>query len=98
VTELAPVPVTELAEPILTPADADVKSIQLLPADAPTEKPAAAEPPVINIVTKPTVTFSTNHVLFDSEVLEENGIEDIPFADEALPPSEEMPMEFDEEL
>jgi len=97
-TEPAPAPVTEPAEPILTPADADVKSIQLLPADAPTEKPAAVEPPVINIVTKPTVTFSTNHVLFDSEVLEENGIEDIPFADEALPPSEEMPMEFDEEL
>jgi hypothetical protein len=55
---------------------------------------------VINIVTKPQVTFSTNHVLFDSDVLEENGIQDIPFMDEALSleASEEMPMEFDEEL
>ena len=61
--------------------------------------PPVEEKQVINIVTKPTVTFSTNHVLFDSDVLEENGIEDIPFADDSqLEPSDEMPMEFDEEL
>jgi len=73
------------------------------PAQAPVEAEApgpAAASPVINIVTKPQVTFSTNHVLFDSDILEENGIQDIPFADEALSlePSDEMPMEFDEEL
>jgi len=55
---------------------------------------------IIKIDTKPTVTFSTNHVLFDSNTLEENGLQDIPFADEEpfMETSEEMPMEFDEEL
>ena len=72
-------------------------------AVVPAEAPVPVEAPVmqvINIETKPQVSFSTNHVLFDSDVLEENGIQDIPFADEAasLEPSEEMAMEFDEEL
>jgi hypothetical protein len=82
-----------------------VSVLELVKVDAPVAevtppKAQVEEKQVINIVTKPTVTFSTNHVLFDSEVLEENGIEDIPFADESLSlePSEEMPMEFDEEL
>ena len=70
------------------------------PEPEPTAEPAKKEV-VIQIDTKPNVTFSTNHVLFDSNTLEENGIQDIPFADEEIPmfePMEEMPMEFDEEL
>ena len=86
--EQTPVPVEETPVPIEAPAP------------VPSEAPATDIRQVINIETKPQVTFSTNHVLFDSDVLEENGIQDIPFADEAasLEPSEEMPMEFDEEL
>jgi hypothetical protein len=67
----------------------------------PTEVEKEDRPPVsvINIDTKPSVTFSNSHVLFDSDVLEENGIQDIPFADEnTFEASEEMPMEFDEVL
>ena len=47
------------------------------------------------------MTFSNSHVLFDSDVLEENGIQDIPFADESLTfeeTDENFPMEFDETL
>ena len=63
------------------------------------EKPT---PKIINIDTKPSVTFSNSHVLFDSNTLEENGIQDIPFADEDITYFEEsdelLPMEFDETL
>jgi hypothetical protein len=87
-----------VAAPVTAPVEEVAPILNLVKIDAPA--PVAEEKQVINIVTKPTVTFSTNHVLFDSEVLEENGIEDIPFADESLSlePSDEMPMEFDEEL
>ena len=94
----APVTAPVTAAPVTAPVEEVAPILNLVKIDAPA--PVAEEKQVINIVTKPTVTFSTNHVLFDSEVLEENGIEDIPFADESLSlePSEEMPMEFDEEL
>jgi len=99
--ETAPVNAPETAAAPVTvtaPVEEVAPILNLVKIDAPA--PVAEEKQVINIVTKPTVTFSTNHVLFDSEVLEENGIEDIPFADESLSlePSDEMPMEFDEEL
>ena len=77
--------------------EATVPTVAVVPTGG---EPTVDRTPVINIVTKPQVTFSTNHVLFDSDVLEENGIQDIPFADEvpSLEASDEMPMEFDEEL
>ena len=103
-------PVTE-APPEVTEAVTEVKEVTV-PVTAPLEvTEAPLEPPVeeavakekvnvIHIETKPTVTFSTNHVLFDSNTLEENGLQDIPFADEPsfTESSEELPMDFDEEL
>jgi hypothetical protein len=83
-----------------TAAEADVVPLTLETVTEPTKSVADPEVNIIKIETKPTVTFSTNHVLFDSNTLEENGIQDIPFADEEpfMETSEEMPMEFDEEL
>ena len=45
------------------------------------EVPATAEAPTIIIDTKPSVSFSQEHVFFDSNTLEENEIHDIPFAE-----------------
>jgi len=83
-----------------TAAEAEVVPLTLETVTEPTKSVADPEVNIIKIETKPTVTFSTNHVLFDSNTLEENGIQDIPFADEEsfMETSEEMPMEFDEEL
>lgn len=100
-----PVAVAAVAEeekPVPQPAAAAAEVIPLA-LEKVTEPPKKVADPEVNIIkidTKPTVTFSTNHVLFDSNTLEENGIQDIPFADEEpfMETSEEMPMEFDEEL
>jgi hypothetical protein len=83
---------------VLAPAKAPEAAEAAKPAEP--AKPAEEKVNVIHIETKPTVTFSTNHVLFDSDVLEENGLQDIPFADEPsfTESSEELPMDFDEEL
>ena len=40
------------------------------------------EQPVIQIDTKPSVSFSNDHVFFDSNSLEANEIQDIPFLDD----------------
>ena len=99
-----PVAVAAVAEeekPVPQPAAAaEVIPLALETVTEPPKKVADPEVNIIKIDTKPTVTFSTNHVLFDSNTLEENGIQDIPFADEEpfMETSEEMPMEFDEEL
>lgn len=92
------VPMEAPVEAVVEAAPVPVESAEAPVQEAPA--PPADIPRVIKIETKPQVSFSTNHVLFDSDVLEENGIQDIPFADEAasLEPSDEMPMEFDEEL
>jgi hypothetical protein len=47
---------------------------------APTDA-SAPEQPTIVIDTKPSVSFSQEHVFFDSNTLEENEIHDIPFAE-----------------
>ena len=61
------------------------------PAPAP-----AASPPMIYIDTKPSVTFSQEHVMFDSNSLEANEIQDIPFAEaENRPPEEDEEEEID---
>jgi outer membrane biosynthesis protein TonB len=95
--------VVEVKEPAVEAKESETRLV-LAPAKAPEPaepaKPAEEKVNVIHIETKPTVTFSTNHVLFDSDVLEENGLQDIPFADEPsfTESSEELPMDFDEEL
>lgn len=91
----APEPIT-VHEPV-APEPVAVQAPE--PIAAP--EPVAVQAPVINIETKPRVTFSNSHVMFDSDVLEENGIQDIPFADESLifeETDENFPMEFDEAL
>ena len=47
---------------------------------APTDAPAPEQPTIV-IDTKPSVSFSQEHVFFDSNTLEENEIHDIPFAE-----------------
>ena len=91
--------VTEVKE-VTVPVTAPLEVTEA-PLEPPVEEAVAKEKVnVIHIETKPTVTFSTNHVLFDSNTLEENGLQDIPFADEPsfTESSEELPMDFDEEL
>jgi hypothetical protein len=101
----APTPVepTPLAPTPVEPTPVAPTPVEPTPVEAPTALQLPASEPIVNIIkieTKPTVTFSTNHVLFDSENLEENGLQDIPFAEEELPftQGEEMPVEFDEML
>ena len=68
---------------------------------------AQAQPqaPMIYIDTKPSVSFSNEHVMFDSDNLENNEIQDIPFAgeedeedaiDSVLIMDEVLPMDSDE--
>jgi len=66
--------------------------------------------PTIYIDTKPSVTFSQEHIMFDSDNLENNEIHDIPFAEAELRMDDDteiesveisddvLPMEADEEL
>ena len=57
----------------------DEKPVEEKPSE---EKPANETPsPMIYIDTKPSVTFSNEHVMFDSDNLENNEIQDIPFAE-----------------
>jgi len=60
---------------------------------------------MIYIDTKPSVSFSNEHVMFDSDNLENNEIQDIPFAgeedeedaiDSVLIMDEVLPMDSDE--
>uniref|UniRef100_A0A6C0KKZ3 Uncharacterized protein n=1 Tax=viral metagenome TaxID=1070528 RepID=A0A6C0KKZ3_9ZZZZ len=44
----------------------------------------SSQPPMIFIDTKPSVTFSQGHVMFDSNSLEANEIHDLPFAEAEL--------------
>jgi hypothetical protein len=68
---------------------------------------AQAQAPMIYIDTKPSVSFSNEHVMFDSDNLENNEIQDIPFAgeedeedaiDSVLIMDEVLPMDSDEVL
>ena len=71
------------------------------------DTPIQAQSPMIYIDTKPSVTFSQEHVMFDSENLENNEIQDIPFSeaenryedeeiDSVLIMDEILPMDSDE--
>ena len=79
----------------------------------PEQKPLTQTQPTIYIDTKPSVTFSQEHIMFDSDTLENNEIHDIPFAEAELRVDEEdeeddiesvkisdefLPMEADEIL
>jgi hypothetical protein len=96
-TESAPEPATESApEPATESAP-----------EAVTQPAQPAQAPMIYIDTKPSVTFSNEHVMFDSDNLENNEIQDIPFAgeeddddaiDSVLIMDEVLPMDSDEVL
>jgi hypothetical protein len=49
-----------------------------------TKGQATKDQPTIYIDTKPSVTFSQEHIMFDSDTLENNEIHDIPFAEAEL--------------
>jgi hypothetical protein len=94
-SESAPEPATESApEAVTQPAQ-------------PAQGAQPAQAPMIYIDTKPSVTFSNEHVMFDSDNLENNEIQDIPFAgeeddddaiDSVLIMDEVLPMDSDEVL
>ena len=103
-------PIKEEKKVILEPkveVEAEVNSGT--PPTQPTE-PTQPTQPTIYIDTKPSVTFSQEHIMFDSDNLENNEIHDIPFAEaelrmdddteiESVEISEDvLPMEADEEL
>ena len=70
-------------KPETTPEVKPEAAPEVKPETAPevkTEKPDAS-PPMIYIDTKPSVTFSNEHVMFDSNNLEANEIHDLPFAE-----------------
>ena len=66
--------------------EAEVKVVKVeAAADLPALSAAQASPseaPVIQIDAKPSVTFSSDHVFFDSSSLDANEIQEIPFLDE----------------
>ena len=100
------------APSVPAPADAlpsapSAPSAPLAPAPLPPSLPPAslplpvaplASPPIINVDTKPSVTFSQDHVFFDSDNLEANEIQEIPFAEDEdmlTINNEILPMEAD---
>ena len=103
--EEAPEVPTSIVEPVEAPTT--VASL-LAPLLAPllTPAPPLAPSPIINIDTKPSVSFSQEHVMFDSDTLENNEIQDLPFAeaenredlDSLLIMDEVLPMDSDEIL
>jgi hypothetical protein len=114
-TETAPEPATEPApepatEPAPEPATESAPEPVTQPAQAAEAQAQAAQVPMIYIDTKPSVTFSNEHVMFDSDNLENNEIQDIPFAgeegeeddddaiDSVLIMDEVLPMDSDEVL
>jgi hypothetical protein len=111
VSEEATAPPPETNAEVLTPAPTSEESphaqpeeLQQIPVTASVEQ-KADQPPMIYIDTKPSVSFSNEHVFFDSDNLEANEIANIPFAEEEEEDSEHiditdetLPMEADEIL
>jgi len=84
--------------------DEEVPAVKLeeVPVVKPEEVPAtkANTPlthtqPTIYIDTKPSVTFSQEHIMFDSDTLENNEIHDIPFAEAELRVEEDEEEDID---
>ena len=91
-------------------AEAKSKAEAEAEAEAEAKETKTASPPTIVIDTKQSVSFSQDHVMFDSNTLENNEIHDIPFAEAELREDEEeeadslkitdeiLPMDADEIL
>jgi hypothetical protein len=92
--EAKPLPVVEpVAEeakplPVVEPVTEEAKlepqaEVKVEPKEQPLTQNQATQP-TIYIDTKPSVTFSQEHIMFDSDNLENNEIHDIPFAEAEL--------------
>ena len=104
-----PIPVT-MPEPIPVPVPMPVPVPQPEPKPEPKPETNSVQQPTIYIDTKPSVTFSQEHIMFDSDTLENNEIHDIPFAEAELRMDDDteiesvdildemLPMEADETL
>jgi hypothetical protein len=66
------------------------------PAAAPAEAEVQSQAPMIYIDTKPSVTFSQEHVVFDSNTLDNNEIHDLPFTEAENRKDEDEEDEADE--
>jgi len=76
-----------VSEPVSESVSEPVSKSVSTPVSKPDETVAqlntnSMSPPIIQIDTKPSVTFSNDHVFFDSDSLEANEIQEIPFLDE----------------
>lgn len=81
------------------PESAPVPEEAPVPQEAPVPEPvdlSGSNPPLIFIDTKPSVSFTNEHVYFDSNSLEENEIHDVPFAEAENRPDEEEEEEEDD--
>jgi len=83
-------PVAEEAKPlpVVEPVTEEAKlepqaEVKVEPKEQPLTQNQATQP-TIYIDTKPSVTFSQEHIMFDSDNLENNEIHDIPFAEAEL--------------
>ena len=81
--------VNKIVEEVVT-AMTDVPNDANVDSESKEVTPTASVNPTIYIDTKPSVSFSNDHVMFDSENLENNEIYDIPFAEAELREDEEI--------
>ena len=84
-------PVEEMPQVLDTPTEAPPPVEEVLQETTP------AAQPMIYIDTKPSVTFSQEHIMFDSNSLEANEIHDVPFAEAELRDNAEEEEEEEEE-
>ena len=95
-------PVEEEEKPVEVgkkPLEEEVKpEEQVQPQAEVTSSIVNEQPPVINIDTKQSVSFSNEHVFFDSDNLEANEIHELPFAEAENRPPEEDEEEDEEDF
>jgi outer membrane biosynthesis protein TonB len=89
------VPVPEEQPDLAAPADTPIFQASAPVLDL--SGAVANQPPMIYIDTKPSVAFTQEHVMFDSDSLEANEIHDLPFAEAELKPDEEDEEDEEEE-
>jgi hypothetical protein len=90
-----PTPIAALT-PILTSEPPSQIPTELSQPSESIQQRLDERPQTIVIDTKPSVSFTQEHVFFDSNTLEENAIQDIPFAEAELRPPEEDDDEDDD--
>ena len=73
-------------------------AVDLSGAPSTVDASGAPPAPMIFIDTKPSVSFSNEHIFFDSNSLEENEIHDVPFAEAENRPEEEEEDEEDADV